>query len=329
MSDVFISYAREDNAQAERIARGLEAQGLSVFWDNEIPPGQTWADYIEGKLNQCNVAVVLWSEHSTKSQWVREEARMGRSKLIPAKLDAAEPPFGFGDVQAADLSHWGGDYNHPEWARFSRAVVAKVRGGEAPFPPPPPATEPATPQAGGWQTQPPLQHQPQSQQQGGWQTPPPGQQQAQSGNQAAGAARSAMGYLQKCFRLLADGKGRAPRAEFWWWVLFTIGVALIAGLIDLSFGVDPYTNLPNSQILSALAILALTGMSVSVTSRRLHDAALSGWIAAVPAAASLLGLAFGLGGIVFSLIGMLAVLVIGLLPGTPGPNPYGPDPKAP
>jgi hypothetical protein len=31
MSDVFISYSREDAAQAERIARGLEAMGLSVF----------------------------------------------------------------------------------------------------------------------------------------------------------------------------------------------------------------------------------------------------------------------------------------------------------
>ena len=84
MTDVFISYAREDSAQAERIARGLEAAGLSAFWDNEIPPGQTWADYIETKLNQCAVAVVLWSEHSTKSQWVREEARMGQTSCAVA-----------------------------------------------------------------------------------------------------------------------------------------------------------------------------------------------------------------------------------------------------
>jgi len=167
MTDVFISYAREDGAQAERIARGLEAMGLSVFWDNEIPPGQTWADYIEGKLNQCAAAVVLWSEHSTKSQWVREEARMGRTKLIPAKLDASEPPFGFGDVQSADLSQWGGDYNHPQWGRFANAVFAKARDGAAPQPAPPP------PPAGGWQA-PPQQQQPQH---GGWQTPPPNNQQ--------------------------------------------------------------------------------------------------------------------------------------------------------
>ena len=76
-----------------------------------------------------------------------EEARMGRSKLIPAKLDASEPPFGFGDVQAADLSSWGGDYNHHQWARFVGAITAKVR---------PVGAQSAAPQA-------PLQQQPQPQ----------------------------------------------------------------------------------------------------------------------------------------------------------------------
>jgi len=110
MADVFISYSREDRPRAEQVARGLAALGLEAFWDTEIPPGQTWADYIEGKLSQCKAVVVLWSEHSTKSQWVREEARMGRdkSKLIPAMLDGTPPPFGFGEVQAANLSTWRG-----------------------------------------------------------------------------------------------------------------------------------------------------------------------------------------------------------------------------
>ena len=111
MADVFLSYAREDSARAEQVARGLEQAGLDVFWDNEIPPGTTWADYIEQKLTQCKALIVLWSEHSTKSQWVREEARMGREsgKLIPVMLDASMPPFGFGEVQGANLAGWNGD----------------------------------------------------------------------------------------------------------------------------------------------------------------------------------------------------------------------------
>ncbi len=124
MADVFLSYAREDAARAEQVARGLEAAGVDVFWDNEIPPGQTWADYIEQKLTQCKALIVLWSEHSTKSQWVREEARMGRDKgcLIPVMIDNSQPPFGFGEVQAANLAGWSGEADNPNWRRFVDAV---------------------------------------------------------------------------------------------------------------------------------------------------------------------------------------------------------------
>jgi hypothetical protein len=130
MADVFLSYAREDAARAEQIARGLEAAGLNVFWDNEIPPGQTWADYIEQKLTQCKALIVLWSEHSTKSQWVREEARMGRDKsvLIPVMIDNVQPPFGFGEVQAANLSAWNGATDDANWRRFVDAVSHFARG---------------------------------------------------------------------------------------------------------------------------------------------------------------------------------------------------------
>src|ERR1700755_1500395 len=111
MAEVFISYAREDRARAEQVANALAANGIQAFWDTEIPPGQTWADFIENKLTQCKALIVLWSEHSTKSQWVREEARMGKEtrKLIPAMLDHTPAPFGFGELQGADLWAWHGD----------------------------------------------------------------------------------------------------------------------------------------------------------------------------------------------------------------------------
>jgi hypothetical protein len=134
MADVFISYAREDSSRAEQVARGLTAMGLECFWDTEIPPGQTWSDYIEGKLDAARAVVVLWSQHSTRSQWVREEARMGRdkSKLIPAVIDGSAPPLGFGEVQAADLTSWQGRTSEPQWTRFANAVFTAARGTAPP-----------------------------------------------------------------------------------------------------------------------------------------------------------------------------------------------------
>ncbi len=136
MADVFLSYSREDRVRAEQVARGLQQAGLEVFWDNEIPPGTTWADFIEQKLGQCKALIVLWSAHSTKSQWVREEARLGRDKgvLIPVMIDGAQPPFGFGEVQAADLSTWNGEAEHPNWRRFVDAVTAVSKREPRPQP---------------------------------------------------------------------------------------------------------------------------------------------------------------------------------------------------
>lgn len=158
MAEVFLSYSREDRARAEQVAHGLEAEGVDVFWDNEIPPGTTWADYIEQKLGQCKALIVLWSQTSTKSQWVREEARMGRDKgvLIPAAIDNSSPPFGFGEVQAADLSQWAGAADDPNWRRFVEAVSNAVRS--EPRPPSqsvsaPPRAHAPSPQAA-WQAPP-------------------------------------------------------------------------------------------------------------------------------------------------------------------------------
>ncbi|MEQ1489560.1 MAG: DUF805 domain-containing protein [Terricaulis sp.] len=331
MTDVFVSYAREDSAQAERIARGLEAAGLSAFWDNEIPPGQTWADYIESKLTQCSAAVVLWSEHSTKSQWVREEARMGRTKLIPARLDASEPPFGFGDVQAADLSNWGGDYNHPQWSRFLNAVLAKVRpDGAQPAPAAPHVAPQANAPAGGWQ-------QPQSNpSSGGWQTPPaPPHQQAWTSGASPNAAGvenlTPVQYIQKCLRLFIDGKGRARRAEYWWWALAVGVISFVLGLLELTlFGTNAMGQ-PNNQILSSVFSLAAAAPGISVASRRFHDVGLSGWLVAGFVVAIAIGSALTMMlnplGMMLMFAAAIGMLVITVMPSKPGANQYGPNPK--
>ena len=62
--DVFLSYAREDREPALRLARSLEAEGWSVWWDHRLHPGETWSEVIESRLAVARCVVVLWSKHA-------------------------------------------------------------------------------------------------------------------------------------------------------------------------------------------------------------------------------------------------------------------------
>ncbi len=113
VADVFISYVGEDRHIAERIARGLEGAGLSVWWDRHIHGGVDFAAEIERQLDAAKIVVVLWSASSLDSKWVRDEAQHARdeNKLIPVRLDRVQPPLGFRQAQVLDFTGWDGDPN--------------------------------------------------------------------------------------------------------------------------------------------------------------------------------------------------------------------------
>lgn len=110
MADIFLSYAEEDRPIAARIAALLESAGWSVWWDRKIAAGKTWRDVLEQALQNMRCMVVLWSSHSIKSEWVKEEAEEGRTqrKLIPILIEPVIPPVGFRSFQAADFTGWDG-----------------------------------------------------------------------------------------------------------------------------------------------------------------------------------------------------------------------------
>lgn len=105
MPDVFLSYARPDQYLANRIAGSLERNGLSVWWDFHIKPGDYFDKSIEKALLESNCVVVLWTSNSINSEWVKEEAFIAQKqhKLIPVLLDDVEIPIGFRRIQAVDL----------------------------------------------------------------------------------------------------------------------------------------------------------------------------------------------------------------------------------
>lgn len=126
MSDIFISYAREDREKAELLAKLFEQQKWRVWWDRVIPPGSKYADVIGTELATAKAVIVLWSSASVASDWVKDEAQEGvnRKILVPALIDKVSPPYGFRQVQTADLSDWDGSSSHAELQRLLGSVAA-------------------------------------------------------------------------------------------------------------------------------------------------------------------------------------------------------------
>lgn len=108
MSDVFISYAREDRAAAEWLADLLSHQGYTVFWDRRIEPGTAWEEIIEKELKETRCVVVVWSRNSVGSAWVKAEAEdaANRSLLVPVLIEQTELPLRFRSIQTANLVGW-------------------------------------------------------------------------------------------------------------------------------------------------------------------------------------------------------------------------------
>ncbi|MEO5577841.1 MAG: toll/interleukin-1 receptor domain-containing protein, partial [Sphingomicrobium sp.] len=130
MASVFLSYDREDKAKAQRIARALETAGHSVWWDRHIKSGAQYSKEIEQALKAADAVIVLWSERSVDSAWVRDEAAAGRDtgRLVPAMIGKVEPPLGFRQYQTTDLSRWKGKANAAQFQEMLGAVESLGSG---------------------------------------------------------------------------------------------------------------------------------------------------------------------------------------------------------
>ena len=125
--------------------------------------------------------------------------------------------------------------------------------------------------------------------------------------------------------LLFGFRGRFNRARFWF---IHIGVSVVATVLlaiafvssVLSAGVEgagtvaPGMSGGTTAIVVALLFIPLVWIGLAASVKRWHDCGKSGWwmlVALIPV----------IGGLWF-------LIECGFLPGTPGPNIYGPDPLA-
>ena len=106
---------------------------------------------------------------------------------------------------------------------------------------------------------------------------------------------------------LLNWQGRINRAQYWAFVLIYLGGAIVLSIVESIIG--------TGGLLGGIYALAALYPSICVLIRRWHDRDKSGWW-------TLIGL--------IPIVGAIWILVeCGCLPGTSGPNRFGPDPLAP
>ena len=137
------------------------------------------------------------------------------------------------------------------------------------------------------------------------------------------------------FKRYAEFSGRSRRMEYWSFALLTFVVYVVCLAIMMAGGLS-LAALSNPEMAAAqqpgalvyvggglVGIFALAAFipNLALNVRRLHDRNMSGWfllLLIVLSAVPFIGILVSIGW-----------LVLMLLPGTPGPNKYGPDPKDP
>jgi uncharacterized membrane protein YhaH (DUF805 family) len=128
--------------------------------------------------------------------------------------------------------------------------------------------------------------------------------------------------IKVAFRKYADFNGRATRSEFWWFYLFTALVLSAGYLVQVFISLTQLVLRDNYVtafvgLLSFVISMGMLGVGIAlmipllaVGCRRLHDRGQSGWLQLL----------------LLVPCGSIALIVLWILEGTPGPNAYGPRP---
>jgi adenylate cyclase len=128
VADIFVSYSRNDKALVAPLVAALEAEGWSVWWDPAITPGEEFDTLISRELDEAKTLIVVWTESSVDSRWVRGEARDGadRGVLVPVRFDNARLPIDFRAVHTSDLDGWGEDRESEAFRSLCQALETKL-----------------------------------------------------------------------------------------------------------------------------------------------------------------------------------------------------------
>lgn len=132
MADVYIVYASEDRAVAEKLYELLALQ-WDTWWDDKITG--RFAKAIETEMPKAACVVPLFSESSREKDTFTDELRIGQKharELLPARLDNSDPPYSFGGYSYTELRGWNGEPDHPGFLQLKRRIATIVPPREKP-----------------------------------------------------------------------------------------------------------------------------------------------------------------------------------------------------
>ncbi|NOQ46762.1 MAG: DUF805 domain-containing protein [Desulfobulbaceae bacterium] len=127
-------------------------------------------------------------------------------------------------------------------------------------------------------------------------------------------------FLDTLKNRYAAFKGRATRSEYWYFLLFSIIIALILTALDSMIinpllGIQPLVETARTGILGTLFSFGTLIPSVALAIRRLHDIGKSGWwilLGVIP---------------IVNIIGIFVLLYFFIKDSQPGENQFGLNPQ--
>jgi TPR repeat protein len=116
-----------DKPRVEKLAHALEARGLDIWWDHELIAGERYSELIAQHLDSAKAVIVVWSAASIGSEWVCDEANVGKDRgvLVPVMFERVKPPLGYRQFQSENLAGWPDE--PAGQAAFERLVQALER----------------------------------------------------------------------------------------------------------------------------------------------------------------------------------------------------------
>jgi uncharacterized membrane protein YhaH (DUF805 family) len=140
-------------------------------------------------------------------------------------------------------------------------------------------------------------------------------------------------------QLLFSFSGRLNRKPYWLTTLCIVLVMVVVIILIVALGgaglmSGDFSGLGLMLLLIVLAYIPILWIGLAISAKRLHDRNKSAWwlvlFYLVPAILQGVGEQLGTAGIILTLAGLgisiWALVEIGFLRGTVGPNQYGPDP---